>query len=181
MIEAFTDPKTYLFALFSLLDNIPNSLTNQRQIIVSSFGFTSLQTTLLGCVDGVIEIITIFTGVHLAARWKNGIAFVSVIYFIPNVLGSILVNVLPWENKVGLLFSVWITGKWLVFVLFYALQLTVATVGVGTTGFVLALSWVSQVTAGHTKRITTNAIMLCAYCIGNAAGPFMWQARYAPR
>ena len=65
MIEAFTDPKTYLFALFSLLDNIPNSLTNQRQIIVSSFGFTTLQTTLLGCVDGIIEIVTIFTGVHL--------------------------------------------------------------------------------------------------------------------
>lgn len=53
--------------------------------------------------------------------------------------------------------------------------------GVGTTGFVLSLSWVSQVTAGHTKRITTNAIMLSAYCIGNSAGPFMWQAKYAPR
>ena len=52
---------------------------------------------------------------------------------------------------------------------------------VGTTGFVLALSWVSQTTAGHTKRVTTNAIMLSAYCIGNAAGPFMWNAKYKPR
>jgi len=55
------------------------------------------------------------------------------------------------------------------------------TLGVGTTGFVLALSWLSAVTAGHTKRITVNAIMLSAYCIGNAAGPFMWQASYKPR
>ncbi len=53
--------------------------------------------------------------------------------------------------------------------------------GVGTTGFVLSLSWLSNVTAGHTKRITTNAIMLSAYCIGNSAGPFMWQAKYKPR
>lgn len=53
--------------------------------------------------------------------------------------------------------------------------------GVGTTGFVLALSWVSATTAGHTKKITTNAIMLSAYCIGNAAAPFMWQAKYKPR
>ena len=27
--EALTDPKTWLFALFSALDNVPNSLTNQ--------------------------------------------------------------------------------------------------------------------------------------------------------
>jgi len=53
--------------------------------------------------------------------------------------------------------------------------------GVGTTGFVLSLSWLSTVTAGHTKRITVNAIMLSAYCIGNAAGPFLWQANYKPR
>lgn len=53
--------------------------------------------------------------------------------------------------------------------------------GVGTTGFVLSLSWLSNVTAGHTKRVTVNAIMLIAYCIGNAAGPFMWQAKYKPR
>lgn len=109
--EALTDPKTWIFALFSCLDNIPNSLTNQRQIIVSSFGFTNLQTTLLGCVDGTIEIVTIFTGVKLAARLPNSIAYVGAIYFIPNLLGVFLLNFLPWENKVGLLFSQWITGE----------------------------------------------------------------------
>ncbi|GLB38572.1 putative major facilitator superfamily protein [Lyophyllum shimeji] len=162
LIEALLDPKTWLFALFSALDNVPNSLTNQRQIIVSSFGFSPLQTTLLGCVDGVVEIITIWTGVKLAARLPNSRAYVSVLYMIPNLLGCFLVNFLPWKNKVGLLFSVWITG-------------------VGTTGFVLALSWLSSVTAGHTKRVTVNAILLSAYCVGNAAGPFMWQAQYKPR
>ncbi|KAH0586032.1 hypothetical protein H2248_007309 [Termitomyces sp. 'cryptogamus'] len=162
MIEALLDPKTWLFALFSALNNIPNSLTNQRQIIVSSFGFTALQTTLLGCVDGIVEIVTIWTGVTLAAKIRNSRAYISVAYSIPNLLGVFLVNFLPWEDKVGLLFSVWITG-------------------VGTTGFVLSLSWLSSVTSGHTKRITVNAVMLCAYCVGNSAGPFMWQAKYKPR
>lgn len=46
---------------------------------------------------------------------------------------------------------------------------------------VLSLSWVSAVVSGHTKKITVNAIMLSAYCIGNSAGPFMWQAKYKPR
>ncbi|KAF8521399.1 hypothetical protein BU17DRAFT_64892 [Hysterangium stoloniferum] len=160
--ECLKEPKTWLFAMFSLLDNIPNSLTNQRSIIINGFGFSVLQTTLLGCVNGSIEIITIFTGVTLAARYKDSIAWVGIIYFVPNVLGSILVNTLPAHNKVGLLCSYWITG-------------------VGTTGFVLSLSWVTAVTAGHTKRITMNAIMLCAYCIGNIVGPQMWQARFSPR
>ncbi|THH32217.1 hypothetical protein EUX98_g1977 [Antrodiella citrinella] len=160
--ETLADPKTWIFALYSALDNVPNSLTNQRQIIVASFGFTNLQTTLLGCVDGTVEIVTIFTGVHLAARYKNGIAYVAAIYFLPNILGVLLVNFLPWGDKVGLLFGQWLTG-------------------VGTTGFVLSLSWLSNVTAGHTKRVTVNAIMLVSYCIGNAAAPFMWQQKYKPR
>ncbi|KAJ3740443.1 MFS general substrate transporter [Lentinula detonsa] len=162
MVEALLDPKTWMFALFSALDNVPNSLTNQRALIVSSFGFTNLQTTLLGCVDGLIEIVTIWTGVNIAARFPNSRAYVGFVYFIPNLVGVIVINTLPWSDKVGLLFGQWLTG-------------------VGTTGFVLSLSWLSSVTAGHTKRITTNAIMLGAYCVGNAAAPFMWQAKYKPR
>jgi hypothetical protein len=83
MIEALFDTKTWLFALFFAFDNVPNSLTNQRQIIVSSFGFTPLQTTLLGCVDGVIEIVTIWTGVNLAARLPNSRCALSSLVFPP--------------------------------------------------------------------------------------------------
>jgi len=67
MIEALTDSKTWWFALFTALANVPNSLLNQRTIIVTSFGWTPLQSTLFGCVDGVIEIITIFVGVQVRA------------------------------------------------------------------------------------------------------------------
>ncbi|KIJ61701.1 hypothetical protein HYDPIDRAFT_115502, partial [Hydnomerulius pinastri MD-312] len=162
MIEALTDPKTWLFALFSALDQIPNSLTNQRQIIVASFGFTYLNTTLLGCVDGFIEIATIWTGVIIASRIPNSRAYVGAIYFVPSLVGVLMIEFLPWSNQIGLLFGIWL-------------------VDIGITGFVLSLSWLTNVTAGHTKRVTTNAIMLSAYCIGNAAGPFMWQAQYKPR
>ncbi|CUA76056.1 putative transporter PB1C11,03 [Schizosaccharomyces pombe 972h-] [Rhizoctonia solani] len=160
--EGLKDPKTWLFALFSCVNSIPISLANQSSIIVHSFGFSTLQTTLLGCVYGVIEIVAILTSVNLAAKWDNSRAYVAAIYFVPNVLGSILVNVLPWSNKIGLLISVWMTG-------------------VGSTGFVLFLGWVTAVTAGHTKRITVQAIMLSAYCVGNLVGPQMWQEQYKPR
>jgi len=111
MIEALTDPKTWLFALFAALDNVPNSLINQIPIIVVSFGFTTLQTTLLGCVGGVIEIVTIYTGVKIASRVSDSRAWVGIAYFVPNLLGAFLVNLLPWHDKVGLLSAVWITGE----------------------------------------------------------------------
>jgi hypothetical protein len=100
MVEALTDPKTWLFALFSALDNVPNSLTNQQSLIVASFGFTALQTTLLSCIPGVVEIVTIFTGVRLAARRPNSRAYVGAAYFVPSWLGILLVNLLPWSDKV---------------------------------------------------------------------------------
>lgn len=64
-IEALKDPKTWLFALFAAFAEIPNSLTNQRSIIVTSFGWAPLQATLFGCIDGVIEIVAIFIAVQV--------------------------------------------------------------------------------------------------------------------
>jgi MFS transporter, ACS family, allantoate permease len=112
MIEAFMDPKTWLFALASMLDNIPNSLTNQYSLIIASFGFTTLETTLLGCVLGVVEIVTIWTGVKISARFENSRAIVGAAYFIPNILAAFLLNFLPWSNKAGLLSAMFIVGKY---------------------------------------------------------------------
>jgi len=149
-------------ALFAAVMNVYNSITNQRQIIISLFGFTPIQTTLLGCVDGVLDIMVIYLAVNLATRFKNNRAYVGVLWYIPALLGSILVNTLPSHNRVGLLLSYWLN------VFAFA-------------PFAILLGWVGSITAGHTKRTTTNAIILCAYAIGNAAGPFMWKKKYQPR
>ena len=135
MIEALKDPKTWMFALSSILNMIPNSLTNQRQIIVASFGFSDLQTTLLSCVDGFIEIATIWTGVMIASRIPNGRAYVGAAYFVPPLVGVLMIEFLPWSNQVGLLFGIWL-------------------VDIGITGFVMSVSWLTSVTAGHTKRVS---------------------------
>jgi MFS transporter, ACS family, DAL5 transporter family protein len=110
MIEALTDPKTWLFALYAAINNVPSSVINQLQIIIVSFGFNPLQTTLLGCVYGVGGIVSVLTAVTIASRIPNSIAWVGIAYYIPSFLGMLLVNCLPWHDKVGLLFSVWITS-----------------------------------------------------------------------
>ncbi|KAF8687957.1 hypothetical protein AX14_003576 [Amanita brunnescens Koide BX004] len=161
-IEALTDPKTYLLALFAALSQIFNSVTNQRQIIVNEFGFNLIQTTLLGCVDGVVEIVAILVGVTLAASPRIGRAYTVVIFYIPATLGCILVETLPFKNKIGLLFSYWVSI-------------------LATVPLAIILGWTNVLFAGHTKRTTANAVLLVAYGLGNAAGPLMWKIQYAPR
>jgi ACS family allantoate permease-like MFS transporter len=106
------DKKTWLFTLFGALGSVLNSITNQLQIIISSFGFTPLQTTLLGCVPGVIQIVSIYAGVTIVSRIPNSRAWVAIIFFVPHILSVFLVNFLPWHDKVGLLFSVWLSGMY---------------------------------------------------------------------
>ncbi|KAI0647523.1 MFS general substrate transporter [Trametes meyenii] len=161
-IECLQDPKTWLFFFFAAISNVTNSLSNQRQLIVAGFGFNSLQTTLLGCVDGVVEIIVIFCTVTSATHWKNGRAYSGVLAYAVAILGSILVNTLPSSHRVGLLFSYWIAIT-------------------SIAPFVVMLAWVGSTTAGHTKRLTTNAIVMIGYAVGNAAGPQYWEKKYQPR
>ncbi|EKM82407.1 hypothetical protein AGABI1DRAFT_117893 [Agaricus bisporus var. burnettii JB137-S8] len=164
-IEAFTDPKTWMLAFFAALAYVPASerlITNQRQIIVSMFGFTPIQTTLIGCVDGVAEILWIWLAVTAATRLKFGRAYAGVFMFGIALIGAILLNTISLHKKVGLLFCYW---------------LTIAAI----SPFTLALGWLASITAGHTKRTTVNAIVFVAYGIGNAAGPFMWKKVYQPR
>ncbi|KAJ3745107.1 MFS general substrate transporter [Lentinula detonsa] len=139
-----------------------HQLAAQAPLITASFGFTYLQTSLLGIVSGLIEIFTIWTGVNVCARIPNSRAYIGAIYILPNIAGLLMVNLINWNDRIALL-----AGQ-------YSNRL-------GTTSFVLMLSWLNAVTAGQTKKITVNAIMVCAYCIGNAVGPFMWKQKYKPR
>ncbi|KAL5511766.1 hypothetical protein ACEPAH_4984 [Sanghuangporus vaninii] len=162
LYESLLDPKTWLFALIVALSQIQNSLTNQRQLIVKMFGFSTLETTLLGCVDGVVVMIAIFGATKIASVFRNTRSIVVSAWIVPAVVGGILVISLPFTNKIGLLFSYW-------------------TALIGNGCLPVLLGWANNVTAGHSKRISTNAIILIAYAVGNACGPLMWHASYQPR
>lgn len=112
-----------------ILNTDAYQLTNQRQLIVSQFGFNGIQTTLLGCVDGAVEsasllvlydtfftspydvVLAIWLGVTvLVPQPSIGRSYAGVLMYIPGILGSILVSTLPFSNKIGLLFSYWISS-----------------------------------------------------------------------
>ncbi|RAL12753.1 putative MFS allantoate transporter [Aspergillus homomorphus CBS 101889] len=46
--------------------------------------------------------------------------------------------------------------------------------------FVLILSMQIANTAGHTKKVVTNAVLFLGYCTGNIAGPFFYKTHQAP-
>ncbi|KAI0797539.1 major facilitator superfamily domain-containing protein [Abortiporus biennis] len=162
LIECLLDPKAWLFFFMAAISNVTNSLSNQRQIIVAGFGFTPIQTTLIGCVDGAVEIIVIFCTVTSATYWKNGRAYSASLAYCVAIFGSILVNALSSHHKVGLLFAYWISIT-------------------SIAPFVVILGWVTSTTAGHTKRISMNAVVMIGYAVGNAAGPQYWKKKYQPR
>ncbi|KIP08849.1 hypothetical protein PHLGIDRAFT_87502 [Phlebiopsis gigantea 11061_1 CR5-6] len=159
--ECLLDPKTWLFFFMSAISNVTNSLSNQRSIIVAGFGFSVGETTLLGTVDGAVEIIVIFCTVTSATYWKNGRAYSATLAYAVAILGSILVNALP-NHRVGLLFSYWISIT-------------------SIAPFVVILAWSTALTAGHTKRTTMNAVLMVGYAVGNSAGPQYWKKVYQPR
>lgn len=161
-IEALLDWKLWVFALYAGIENIPNSLTNQYSLIIQSLGFSTWQTTLLQCVIGAVEILTIWSSSYVLKWFPNHRGFIAAAYLIPNVLGAVLVMALPYSNKAGILVSIYVTG-------------------VGTPGFVIALAWINSAVAGHTKKTTTNAAFLIGYCLGNLLAPQMWLDKYKPR
>ncbi|EKM55082.1 uncharacterized protein PHACADRAFT_208608 [Phanerochaete carnosa HHB-10118-sp] len=163
LIECLKDRKTWMWFFYAAFSQVSNSLSNQRGLIVAEFGFTDFQTTLLGCVDGVVLILAVVFSTILASRLPNARAYVGFGGYCVALLGAILVNTLPSRLKVGLLCSYWLGA------------------GGSFAPFVVALSWVGSVTAGHTKRVSTNAIMIIGYALGNSVGPQPWKTQYQPR
>jgi MFS transporter, ACS family, allantoate permease len=45
----------------------------------------------------------------------------------------------------------------------------------------MVLSWVTSATAGHTKKLATNAIFLVGYALGQILCTQFWKDKYAPK
>jgi ABC-type glycerol-3-phosphate transport system permease component len=92
VFECLTDPKTYFFAAISVLTQIPNGGTGSfANLALKSFGFTSLQSTLVTLPASVISMTCIITTGYLASRFKNITTFLLVCVVIPPVVGSALI------------------------------------------------------------------------------------------
>ncbi|KAB8248679.1 major facilitator superfamily domain-containing protein [Aspergillus flavus] len=160
--EAFRDPRTYLYVLFSLLMNIPNGgITTFGSLIINSFGFSSRMSLMLNMPMGLVDIVCKLGLTYLSDRFLDRTIFAIIAILIPMV-GGILMIVLPLDAKAGLLVG------------YYC-------IGAAGTSWCLIMVMISNNTLGYTKKATVNGLQILAYAAGNWIGPQTFRSNQAPK
>ncbi|KAF9891260.1 hypothetical protein FE257_004824 [Aspergillus nanangensis] len=160
--EAFLDYKLYFFFLLGIVCNIPNGgISNFGTIIIKGFGFSTLVTTLMQVPYGIFIAISILICVYLNDRFVNRRCVFILIFLVPNIAGAFGLRFVPTDQTVGRLICYYLTGPY-------------------NAAFVLILSMQVANTAGHTKKVVTNAVLFLGYCTGNIAGPFFYKESQKP-
>ncbi|KAI3317743.1 putative MFS allantoate transporter [Xylariaceae sp. AK1471] len=161
--EAFLDIKIYLFFVLGLVCNVPNGgISNFGTLIIKGFGFSQLGTTLLQIPYGILIAISILTCVYLNDRFVNRRCMFILIFLIPNIAGAFGLRFIPTDQQAGRLIAYYLTGPY-------------------NAAFVMVLSLQTANTAGHTKKVVTNAVLFLGYCTGNIVGPFFYLTSQAPQ
>lgn len=158
--EAMLDVSTWLYFFFGVASNIPNgALTNFGSILLNSdFGYSAKDSLLYNMPCGAVE----FVGCILFAASQAIIPHRMAISLIAMAIALAASCMLAFAEPK----SVRLAGYYLQYVY------PVTTI--------CALSCFASNAAGHTKKITTNAVFLIGYCVGNIIGPQTFIARQAP-
>ena len=146
VIDCFKDPQTWMLSIITISSNVPNGAVSSYQAtLIKSFGFNPKTTALLQLPSGAVSIISILIATYLAGRF-NQRALNVVSLLVPGALGGCLMAFLPGESKAGKLIGNYLTN----------------CIGASLP---LLYSWVSANIAGHTKKVTMNAILLMSFCL----------------
>ncbi|KAF3985616.1 hypothetical protein FT663_05230 [Candidozyma haemuli var. vulneris] len=160
LIEAITDIKTWLYFFIGVATTIPNGgLTNFSSILLhESFGYGVPETLKIQTVCGAIELVgcSLFGYAYKfypkRLFWANAANIVVLV-------GLCLVAFAPDKHaQLG--------G----YCLFYVCPVVM----------ICGLSSSASNVAGHTKKVTVNALFLIGYCTGNLVGPQTFRAEQAP-
>jgi hypothetical protein len=163
----FLDIKTYLFFLLGCVCNVPNGgISNFGTIIIKGFGFSTLVTTLMQIPYGAIIAISIlacvFINDYMSRHGRQTRVWFILLFLCPNIAGAFGLRFLAENNQAGRLVCYYLTGPY-------------------NAAFVLILSITIANTAGHTKKVLTNAILFLGYCTGNIVGPFFYLDSQEPQ
>jgi MFS family permease len=165
VFETFKDVRVYLVCLCTMLSSIPNGgISNFSSILLTPFGYSSRQALILSAPSGAIGAICVLGVGYFSDKWRDR-SSVMLLCILPTILGAGLMigldpNGVP-KNKAGLLAASFLTG----------------TFG---AAFMLLLAWNASNIAGHTKKVTINALTLVSFATGNILGTQTFQVKQAP-
>ncbi|KAI3337993.1 major facilitator superfamily domain-containing protein [Ustulina deusta] len=160
--ECLVDPKSWILFALALLCQIPNGGTqNFANIVITSFGFSSLQSTLINIPYSVLSIASIAGTGWAAGRFRSMHCILIALVVLPPIVGSALIS-----NRAAIPHGVSLFGYFLL--------------ASGPAALPLLLSLVQSNFRGVTKKMTMTALLFVAYCAGNIAGPQLFIAAEAP-
>ncbi|OZJ02691.1 hypothetical protein BZG36_05109 [Bifiguratus adelaidae] len=163
--ETFQDLRVWLILICTMLSSIPNGgIANFSSILLTTFGYTSQQSLILNVPGGAIFAVCILVTGWLSDKY-NDRSLIMFVPIIPTILSAALMigfdpNGTP-TNKTALL----------------AASFMSQTFG---AAFMMLLAWNASNIAGHSKKVTTNALTLIAFAVGNILGTQTFQATQAP-
>ncbi|KAJ3850368.1 MFS general substrate transporter [Lentinula lateritia] len=161
VVECLIDPKTWAFFGISVCTQIPNSGTqNFGNLVLEGFGFTNLETTLVGIPSSFISFFTILLTGWFAGKYSNITCYLIVLVVLAPVAGSALIYSTKVNNGVKL-FAYYLLAT-------------------GPGALPLSMSLMTTNYKGVTKKMTMTAILFLAYCTGNIAGPQFFKTSEAP-
>ncbi|KAF9641076.1 hypothetical protein BFW01_g12882 [Lasiodiplodia theobromae] len=175
--EALTDPRTFLYAMMALCITIPTpivkvSISMYRvehvsradrfkfsSKVIHGFGYSSLQTMLVGLPGGAIAFVLVWVGAMGPRYFDNARCFFGMFLALMPLLGSLLLLLLtqPW----GIVVSTWFAGC------------TAPPLG-------QVVGLMASNVKGNTKKSVNGAVFFVFYCVGCIVGPQLWQAEDAP-
>ncbi|KAL7893424.1 major facilitator superfamily domain-containing protein [Trichoderma sp. SZMC 28014] len=162
LVECLIDPKTWLIFLIELVGQMPNSGTQSfSNIIIASFNFTSLQSTLINIPYSVLSASIIAGTGWLAGRYRTLNCILIVLVLIPCVVGSAVIYRRESVPHGVQLFAYFLLSP-------------------GPAAMPLTMALVQSNYRGVTKKMTVTAMLFLAYCAGNIAGPQFFRTSEAP-
>lgn len=118
--------------------------------------------TVLGFLIATSILTCVFLNDHFSRKGAQTRCYFILLFLVPNICGSFGLAFLAADNKAGRLTCYYLTGPY-------------------NAAFVMILSLTTANTAGHTKKVFTNAMLFLGYCTGNIAGPFFYKTNQSPR
>ncbi|KAH6648327.1 major facilitator superfamily domain-containing protein [Truncatella angustata] len=161
ILEAATDPKIIILGLISFVNALASGGLSFGSLIISGFGFTPIQTTLMNLPLSTVQLVTQLFGGWLISKVSSSRLNIATVAMIPPIIGTCLINQLATDNKWGRLVGVWLLGSYPV-------------------GFMVILGLLSTNIAGSTKRSAASGWVFVCYCVGQIAGPQFFKSAQAP-
>ena len=160
--ECLIDPKTWLIFSIELVTQIPNGGTqNFANLVIKSFGFTSLQSTLINIPYSLLTAGIIAGTGWLAGRYRQMNCILIAVVVAPCITGSAIIHSRESVSRGVQLFAYFLLST-------------------GPAAMPLNLSLLQANYRGVTKKMTMSALLFLAYCAGNIAGPQFFRAEEEP-